>query len=525
MATKYTPAELETRAREIAVKYGIDPDLISRLGYAESRWNPSARSGKGAIGPLQLMPGTARDLGVDPTDPLQNIEGGVRYLAQNISRFGSLPLGLAAYNAGPGNVARGTVPPETTGYVRQVMGQDMPVIDPLNTSGSSGEMLKQLIQSIQDQQATAQTNADTESQRLNTDYEAMGKQLQQSDASIADMIRNTPTESTRPRWQQGIAAILGGATENAFQGEITKAQQIHKDLIMRSIEQNGRLADAYLKVGDLVNANKYTKAAQMLAEKNQKLFELQKTAVTEAGATERAEIMAGSRLRTKPEFFTPAEFQKQWNTTVRDYMDKKGNIPESAKEALRSSLVLLRSDAQTPLAWVQHIFGAMPGSKGTLLRGFLGIGEGAEKPLFDIHDEAHWRLIQRAGAAFFTPEELNNPRTGENAVQQLHDRSMGITPSPNTPGSIPEPKPAENPIGSLRSEANDLTKQLASLRRESAAPLSQGRVQSEARQDKAKAIIERLKVIRSVLKLHGMDLLSPSYVLPQSQGIEVNANK
>lgn len=82
-----------------------------------------AVSPKGAIGLAQLMPATARMLGVDPWDPVQNLEGGARYLAAQYRRFGSWRLALAAYNAGPAAVARhGGVPPyrETRAYIAHV---------------------------------------------------------------------------------------------------------------------------------------------------------------------------------------------------------------------------------------------------------------------------------------------------------------------------------------------------------------------------------------------------------------------
>lgn len=112
-------------ARMIAIDEGIDPDLFLRLVGAESSFNPDAVSPKGAAGLAQLMPGTAAELGVDPTDPIQNLRGGARYLRQQLDEFGDPVLALAAYNAGPGNVRKyGGVPPfaETRNYVAKIMG-------------------------------------------------------------------------------------------------------------------------------------------------------------------------------------------------------------------------------------------------------------------------------------------------------------------------------------------------------------------------------------------------------------------
>lgn len=112
-------------AREVARRHGVPEDLFLRLVQQESGWNPSARSHKGAIGLAQLMPFTARKLGVDPHDPHQNLEGGARYLKMQYRTFGSWRLALAAYNAGPGAVKKyGGVPPyrETKNYVRKIWG-------------------------------------------------------------------------------------------------------------------------------------------------------------------------------------------------------------------------------------------------------------------------------------------------------------------------------------------------------------------------------------------------------------------
>lgn len=116
---------------DIAREEGIDPDLMLRVIQQESSGNPNAQSKKGAFGYMQLMPGTAKDLGVDRTDPVQNMRGGARYLRQQLDEFRTEPLALAAYNAGPGNVRKyGAIPPfkETINYVSRITG--IPITDP-----------------------------------------------------------------------------------------------------------------------------------------------------------------------------------------------------------------------------------------------------------------------------------------------------------------------------------------------------------------------------------------------------------
>ena len=125
-------------AAQIAQQEGVPTDLFLRLVNQESGFQPDVTSSAGAYGLTQLMPGTAGDLGVDPRDPVQNLTGGARYLRQQLDRFGTPELALAAYNAGPGNVSKyGGIPPfeETQNYVRAILGGSAPA--QVSTMGAS----------------------------------------------------------------------------------------------------------------------------------------------------------------------------------------------------------------------------------------------------------------------------------------------------------------------------------------------------------------------------------------------------
>jgi soluble lytic murein transglycosylase-like protein len=117
--------KIEVMIREVSARYNVDPALIRAVIETESHWDSKAVSSKGAQGLMQLVPETARQLGVQNAfDPRQNLDGGVRYLQTLLERYnGDLDKALAAYNAGPGAVDRARGVPryrETREYVQKV---------------------------------------------------------------------------------------------------------------------------------------------------------------------------------------------------------------------------------------------------------------------------------------------------------------------------------------------------------------------------------------------------------------------
>lgn len=124
--TTASKSQILNVVNQVAEKHGVDEKLVQALIKQESGFNPNAKSKAGAMGLMQLMPSTAKNLGVqDPYNVVQNVEGGVKYLKSMLNKYnGNVILALAAYNAGPGAVDKyDGVPPykETQNYVRNIL--------------------------------------------------------------------------------------------------------------------------------------------------------------------------------------------------------------------------------------------------------------------------------------------------------------------------------------------------------------------------------------------------------------------
>ncbi len=199
-----------------AAKAGLDPSFVRRIVGAESNWNPSARSSKGALGLMQLMPATAKDYGVtDLLNPSENVRAGVAHLARLNTKYGGDQTKVAAaYNAGEGNVdAHGGVPPfpETQGYVNKVVGGGMLSSDP-----DAGKMLSS------DPDAGVPVKAVDQKKEENRDkYKAANPQMWQKIVAAAKNAATHPLDtaaSALPLVGGAVGGVYGGVTGAAIGG-------------------------------------------------------------------------------------------------------------------------------------------------------------------------------------------------------------------------------------------------------------------------------------------------------------------
>lgn len=174
--------EIAGLVKRIAKEEGVNETLFLGLVYQESRFNPCARSPVGAVGLAQLMPGTAKDLGVNPHNIEENLRGGARYLKTQLKSYnGDVNKALAAYNAGPGNVNKyGGIPPfkETQGYVHNITQKWVPAFGgnqiPLNYGGGGDSFTNMRDATVKSMAATQSVSES--SGNVTSWYQQLGQQ-------------------------------------------------------------------------------------------------------------------------------------------------------------------------------------------------------------------------------------------------------------------------------------------------------------------------------------------------------------
>jgi len=262
MAESFDP---RAYARQMAAQYGVDPDIFTKMLFAESSFDPNAKSvvrGKDYVGYGQLGAAAAQDVGItDRFDPRQNIEGSAKYLKMQLDEFGSYPLALAAYNAGPARVRKyNGIPPfaETQAYIEKIMGNNtMDPDDQIITRGQGSPLLDETGQVISDEEglvipatvaAESQTQAPQSMQNLLQQLIGQRPQMQAAEQEPTDPYENLSKTQRRMlafaaikdagMALQGVEGrsverLMGDFTARADQARKAKAAQAQQQMMQQ----------------------------------------------------------------------------------------------------------------------------------------------------------------------------------------------------------------------------------------------------------------------------------------------------
>lgn len=234
-------------AVELAQKYGLDPNLFVRQIQQESGFNPEARSPAGALGLAQLMPGTALDMGVMRIDPMQNLEGGAKYMRMLLDRYkGNYQLALAAYNAGMGNVDKhGGIPPfqETQSYVSRILGTQ-PMATQFGNTQQGGPAVDQYAQPPQQKGILSYLTDPEKRAKLGLVLSSLAST---PNAGVQQMLTNKIAGFEEARTQNKTAQWLVSKGRSDLAEAVAGGMLSPKDAVtaaMQAPEEKGRVVDA-----------------------------------------------------------------------------------------------------------------------------------------------------------------------------------------------------------------------------------------------------------------------------------------
>lgn len=266
--------EIKTLIALEAKRQGVPVDLALALAKQESGFNPSVKSSAGAIGVMQLMPATAKSLGVNPNNIQENIRGGIAYLKQQLNKYnGNYELALAAYNAGPGAVdkAKG-VPPykETQNYVKNIMAS----VTPNQVTGAAAPIASD-VNDVGERLAGVQADYINAAERGISQYASQpydpslglglrGTRVGEATDQLNRVVRETPMDLTPAQQQQLLNnfAAQTGALQNIYSDAANRIQSTTGANAYAPYEQ--KLKDAYeAQISRLQAANPYTRMAQV----------------------------------------------------------------------------------------------------------------------------------------------------------------------------------------------------------------------------------------------------------------------